>query len=220
MTSAFRQLLNRFAMLGFERQLALMDRLGPEPRWRLDLDSSRVVFSPERSYGLQLLGTRSDAAGTWKWAWDHDEPNLSPAALVAVKKVRQIGRKRMVPELIEGEYPLEPLDLDAHMLAIVAAGLAELPAYYRFAYEGGALYAGLEASDVVLGEPDPARLKQVIEEVTSRMDLDERTAVEGYLAARGVKSEGHSGVVAAHLPGGRTLTATFDGTGHVSALGL
>ncbi len=220
MTSAFRQLLNRFAMMGFERQLALEDQLGSRPTWELDLDGARVAFGPGRGYGLQLLGTRADVSGTWKWAWDHELGRLPESALTAVKKVRQVGKKRMVPELIEGEYPLEPLGLDGHMLALVATGLAELPAYFRFPYEGGALYAAIEATDLGLGEPEPARLKEVIEEVTARMDLDERTAVESYLAARGAKAEGHSGTVAAHLPSGRILTATFDGTGHVSALGL
>lgn len=211
MTAAFRQLLNRHAMLAFERQLALMDLLGDDHDWKLSLREGAASFGPGRTYPVQLLGSRSDATNTWRWAWANDDAPVPPALLKAAKAVRQVGKKRMVPELIEQELPLDVLtELDGHTLALVATAAADLPAYYRFPYEGGALFAALEAPDVVLGEADPERVARVIREVISRMEIDHRIAFDTYVSTRGAKLSGDKSRVVARWPDGRELTATFD----------
>lgn len=217
MTPPFRQLLNRFAMLAFERQMLLLDLLGDDHDWALSLEEGTVSFG-DRTWRLHLLGTRADD-GTWQWAWAQKKAPVPATALEAVKKVRQVGRKRQIPELLEESYPLDPLDLDAHVLSMVATSLSDLPAYYRFPYKGGALFAGVEAPEVVLGAADPSHLRRVMRDVLTRIDVEPRTAVETYLQERGAKLDRNSPQVVANWPDGRTLTAFFDDRGHLIASG-
>lgn len=210
MTPAFRPLLNRFAMPAFERQMVLADMLGDDFDWDLDLKGGTVSFGPGRNWGLQLLGTRSDETDTWRWAWATKGAPVPASALKAAKAVKAMGRKRSVPELLEEEYPPDAVDLDAHMLSMVATGIAELPVYFRFPYSGGALFAGLEIPDFQLPAPDPQRLAFVIREVCDRMDLDQRVAIEGYLGGRGAKLSGDKDRLLAAWPDGAQLEVTFD----------
>lgn len=218
MTSAFRQLLNRFAMIAFERQLVLMDRLGPEHEVELSIRRARAGFGAGREYGVQLLGTRAAATDTWLWAWANEAAPVPAEALAAVKKVKQVGKKRLAPELVEAEFPLEPVDLDAHTLALVATSIAELPAYYRFPYEGGALFAALEIPGFELPPPDARRIARVIEEVTNRIALEPRIAVETYLRERGATVRGERSRVQARFADGQELTAEFDEQGRPARL--
>lgn len=213
MTPPFRQLLNRFAMLAFERQMLLLELLGDEHDWELSLQDGTVTFG-DRTWRLHLLGTRADD-DTWQWAWTQKKAPVPAAALEAVKKVRQVGRKRQIPELLEESFPLEPLDLDAHLLSMVASSLADLPAYYRFPYRGGALFAAVDAPEVALGTPDPAHLRRVMKDVLSRVDVEPRTAVETYLQDRGARLTRSSTEVEATWPDGRSMTVYFDDRGHL-----
>jgi hypothetical protein len=208
MTDAFRALLNRLAMPGLERQLALRDKLGAEPDWRLDLAGGRALFDGV-SYGLHLLGTRADD-DTWQWAWD-GAPKTLPAALQAsAKKVRQVGKRRACPELAESGFPLAPLGIDAHALALVGTGLAELPAYFRFPYREGALFAALETPALLPATPDPARAAEVIDGVWQRFDVDPRVATEAYLRGRGLAVASDRDRITARWPDGTTRVFAFD----------
>lgn len=213
MTPPFRQLLNRFAMLAFERQMLLLELLGDEHDWELSLREGTVRFG-ERTWKLHLLGTRADD-GTWLWAWAQKGAPVPASALASAKKVKQVGRKRQIPELIEEEFPLEPVDLDAHTVSMVASSIAELPAYYRFPYKGGALFAALEAPEVKLGPPDIERLRTVIRDVVARIEVDPRTAVETYLQDRGAKLAREKTEVTASWPDGKSLTVYFDDRGNL-----
>ena len=218
MTPPFRQLLNRFAMATFERQLVLLDRLGDDHDWDLSLKQGKVRFTGQNEWGLQLLGTRADEDDTWRWAWATKSTPVAKEALEAVKKVRQVGRKRQVPELIEEEYPLDAVDLDAHTVAIAATGIAELPCYYRFPYPGGALFAALVTDDIVLGPAEPRRIAHVIREVTSRIGVEPRTAIETYLMDRGAKVERERLRVVGRW-GNAALEVGFDEDGRLVSVG-
>lgn len=213
MTPAFRQLLNRFAMPAFERQMAFLDLVGDAPEWDLDLKGGTATVAG-RTMGLHLFGTRSNE-GDWMWAWAQKKAPVPAAALASAKKVRQVGKKRAIAELAEESFPLAPLELDGHTVALVATAIAELPAYFRFPYAGGTLFAGLDAP--ALPAPDFSRITKVVREVAERFDLDSRTAFDGYLRSHGATVEGRGDLVA-RLPGGAVLTAGFDPEGRLSTL--
>lgn len=211
MTPAFRQLLNRYAMLAFERELAWLDQLG-EGEERLSLSDGTADFGDGRVWPVQLLGSHADEDDSWMWAWNQEKA-LPKGVITAVKKVRQTGRKREVPELIEAEYPLEPLELDPHALALVATSIAELPVYYRFPYRGGALFAALEVAGFELAPADPERIAMVIREVCSRFPLEPRTAVETYLRGRDATAKGGREELVGTWPDGRRVVARFNADG-------
>jgi hypothetical protein len=214
MTPAFRQLLNRYAMSGFERELVLLDLLGDDD-WTFSPKEATATFGKNRVFPLQFLGTRSEQTNTWLWSWASQGGGIPPAALEAAKKVRQVGRKRSIGELEVDTLDLDQFDFDAHTLALVATAVAGLPAYYRFPYRGGALFAALGAGTIELPAAKPAVLARVIRDVVSRMSLDARTAVNAYLTDRGAKIAGGRSHLVASWPTGVGLTVDFDAVGNV-----
>ena len=218
MTPGFRQLLNRYAMLGFEHQMALTDLLGPDPDWRLLPKEGKVIFGTDNAFSLHVLGTRSDESNTWLWAWANESAGVPDTALESAKKVRQVGRKRSIGELGVETLPLDNFDFDAHTLALVATAVAGLPAYYRFPYKGGVLFAALDSPALKLPAPDVSRMTRVIAEVVDRIDLDERTALISYLEAHGAKVEGDKRQAQARWPDGRVLRAAFNENGRLDAV--
>lgn len=219
MTAPFRQLLNRYAMLGFERELLLVEQLGDDPEWSLSLEDGTATIGG-RTYGVQLLGTRADETNSWRWAWADKGAPVPAKVLEAAKKVKATGRKRECPELLEAELPFDALEeLDPHQLSLVATGIAELPAYYRFPYAGGALFAALEIPDFRLPPASARRIAHVVREVVSRMDLDDRIAFDGYMVARGAKLAKRGEQFRASFADG-TIVAEFDAHGRLDAVGV
>jgi hypothetical protein len=219
MTPGFRQLLNRFAMIGFEHQIALRDALGDDPDWRVSPREGTATFDG-KPYAIQVLGTRADVGNTWLWAWANAKGGVPAKALEAVKKVRQTGKKRSIGELEVEALPLDNFDFDAHTLALVATGVAGLPAYFRFPYEGGALYAAFEGAPLQLPAPDLNRIAHVINESLERFDIEERTAFTAYVETLGAKVGGTKLNPVAQWPDGRTLPVTFDEQGRLTGIQL
>ena len=214
MTPGFRQLLNRFAMLGFEHQLSLVDVLGADPEWRLFPREAMAQFGEHR-YSVQVLGSRADESNTWLWAWANPKSGVPAKALESVKRVRQVGKKRSIGELEVEALPLDNFDFDAHTLALVGTAVAGLPAYFRFPYEGGALFAAFDPVELHLPEADLARIARVIRESVVRFELDQRTAFNAYVEAHGARVTGTKADPVAQWPDGRTLAVRFDGQGNL-----
>jgi len=219
MTPGFRLLLNRFAMIGFERQLAFMELLGEDHDWNLSPKNATATFGPAHSYPVQFLGTRADETNTWLWAWANKGSGVPAPALEAAKKCKAVGKKRSIGELEVESLDLDNFEFDAHTLALIATSVAELPAYYRFPYKGGALFVGIDAKDLKLPEADVPRMAHVIREVTTRFELDHRIAFNSYIEQRGGKVQGDKINAIARWPDGRELRARFDEAGKLVEVG-
>jgi hypothetical protein len=217
MTPGFRLLLNRYAMIGFERQLAIIDRLGDDPEWTLSPREGRATFDG-KPFPIQLLGTRSADSNTWLWAWANEASGVPATALDAARKIRNVGRKRSIGELAVESLPLDNFDFDAHTLALIATSVAEMPAYFRFPYETGALFAAIEIPDFTLGAARVPRIARVITEATSRFDIDHRTALTAYIEARGGRVTGDRRTPKAVWPDGQALNVQFDENDHLVQL--
>lgn len=220
MTPGFRQLLNRFAMIGFERQIALQDLLGDDPDWKLSPKDGTVTFNGDRTIPLQILGTRATESNTWLWAWANKAAGLPAKTLEASKKAKQVGKKRSIGELEVDSLPLDNFDFDAHTLAMIATAVADLPAYFRFPYSGGSLFAALDSPEIQLPPPDPERMAFVIEQVIERFDVDHRTAFTAYTETRGAKCQADRNGALAQWPDGKTMAARFDDQGRIVELVL
>lgn len=210
MTPAFRQLMNRFYMVGHERQIVFDERLGHDREWTLSLEDGTVSFGPNRTWRIQLLGlyTPGEDEGIWRWSWA-DARSLPNQLLVAGRRIRQFGKKRNCPELLEEEYPPEPVHLDPRALALVGTGIAELPVFHSFPYRNGVLYAALDIPGFELPEAEPDRMASVIDESLNRYSLDDRTALETYMSARGAKVSGSAEGVTGRWEDGRAIHASL-----------
>lgn len=220
MTPGFRNLLNRFAMVGFERQMALQDALGDDPDWKLSLKDGTLTFDGNRTFPIQVLGSRADDGNSWMWAWANKGAGLPAKLLDASKKAKAAGKKRSVGELEVESFSLDNFDFDAHTLALVATSLADLPAYFRVPYSGGSLFVALESTELPLPPPDLERMAFVIEQVVQRFDIDERTAFVSYTEIRGAKTQADKAGAVARWPDGRTLAVSFDDEGRIREIVL
>lgn len=198
-------------MVGHERQLLFDQRLGDNREWSLSLEDGTVSFGPERTWRIQLLGLLSptdEGNEVWRWSWA-DARSLPNQLLMAGKRIRQFGKKRGCPELLEEEYPPQAVDLDARTLSLVATGIAELPVFHGFPYRNGMLYAALDIPGFELPAADPDHLARVVNECLGRYDMDHRTSLETYFSARGAKVSGSAEGVSARWDDGRALFASL-----------
>lgn len=225
MTPAFRQLMNRFYMVGQERQLAFEKQLGPGREWSLSLDDGTVSFGPEQTWRIQLIGHytpaesisksvdgppagESEDEGLWRWSWA-DARSVPGPLLMAGRRLRQFAKKRGCPELLEEEYPPERVDLDPRTLALVATGITEFPVFHSFPFRRGVLYAAIDVPGFELGEADPDHLVSIVEDSFDRFKLDDRTALETYFSSRGAMVSASAEGVAARWEDGRGIFASL-----------
>ncbi len=82
----------------FGKQLHLSGLIGEQP-WNIDLKTSLLSFGDKYRWHFQLLGTESEASGTWLWAWATTASKLPAHLLVASHVLKTYGEQRGIPEL-------------------------------------------------------------------------------------------------------------------------
>jgi hypothetical protein len=195
-----------------ERQLDLGERIGP-CEWNFDMEAGTMTFSlpsEDRVVPVQVLGSESDATGTWIWAW---ETSRIPARLAeSARRLRTIGEQKGARELHTPRVSLATAD--GEMLALLASGLLNAPGYYRAPFRGGAMFVLLE--DASLRQP-PARPAVRVSEVFPQAagllaPAEQHRALTAYLRHHGFRVEGKSPTLRAEL-GGDVFSCSFDAEG-------
>ncbi len=143
MTNKLQELYETHVLMGMRKQRHFATLLG-EHRWEYDKASGTMSFAPGPTYHVQVLGTESAASDTWLWAWANPDSHFPAEQLVAAERLRSLGQEWGVSEWTTPELPRE--QLPAHLLAPVALGVLQLPAYYR---------GGMENSNLVCLISDP-----------------------------------------------------------------
>ena len=217
----FSDLVDRHIGLSFRKQLALGDFLGKHS-WQLDLGKGTVdfgkgpgLFGKRRIFPIQVLGTEADDSGTWLWAWANTESNIPPGVLKAAGRIRSFGAAEGIDELITGELPTS--EYPGHLLASVAAGIADADCYYRGPYSGGAAFFLVFETPLRQAPPTAtARIANVLTQVISAFEVNHRAMARSYLESEGLRiiEDGPSLSVADDA--GRALTITFDDMGRIS----
>lgn len=211
----FQDLFTQHAATGVARQLALADLLD-DRGWELDLTAGTVTFGTDLTYPIQLLGTESEADGTWLWAWANEESNLPPALLQLCGWLREYGRRAGLSELTDPTFPLDRAD--GHRLAILASGLTGR-CYYRGPYDGGAVFFHLENVPAeVLAPVSPERALTVLGQVVEAFPVDHRSAAVAFMHQQGWQVEPANDVVVGRHPSGSDIRIEFDRQGRISQL--
>jgi hypothetical protein len=202
-----------------ENQAALFEYLG-EHSWGFDMDTGQLSFTAAEadewlaSCPVQLVGTESEADGSWLWAWANAQSHIPPSLLRGVEQVRQEGERLGDALFSEPKHSLSHAHFGAE-LAIRSAGFLGLPTYYACPYEGGVLFTVLEEL------PEPARKARTsmsairaIQAGISALTLNHREAVYAYLGAPAAGGENE----AAWRVGDGLLRVTFDGVDRVTGM--
>lgn len=212
---SFQDLFTQYAATGVARQLALADLL-EDRDWHLDLTSGTVTFGTDLSYPIQLLGTESEADGTWLWAWANEDSNLPPALLHLCGWLREYGRRAVLDELTDPTFPLERAD--GHRLALLASGLTGR-CYYRGGYDGGAVFFHLaNVPAEVLAPVSPERALTVLGQVVQSFPVDHRSAAVAFMHQQGWQVEPGNDTITGRHPSGSEVRIELDRQGRISEL--
>ena len=197
-----------YAAHAFDMQHYFSELVG-ESSWDVDLGSGRIIFGT-RSWRIQLLGTESEASGTWLWAWANTESNIPAHLLVASLALKAYGELHNIPELTTPQFSLD--QIDGHALALLASGICDANAYYRCPYEGGALFVLIMDDNFPKCQDPPLqRIATVFPQAIASLEIpDHKLALSGYLDSYGLSHEQDGDKIVVKEDGEPVLTATFD----------
>ncbi len=214
----FRVLHDLHAPASVDKQMHLHGLVGDEA-WRFDLRDSGLTFGASTRWHAQLLGTESEADGSWLWAWANESAPIPDALLQSARHLKAFGEAARIPEFASPSFALEEFSADA--LALVASGICKADAYFRAPYEGGALYL-LIADPSFPPPPGPplARIATAFPRAIASLEIgDHRSALAGHLQHYGLEwRDGPGGEMIVDGDGGPALAATFDDLGRLIRL--
>src|SRR4051794_33147688 len=125
------ELFDRHVLTAYAKQFALAEKVG-ERDWFFRMDPGTLSFGDEFTWKVQLLGSQSESAGTWLWAWANEASNIPPALVQASLAMRSLGEQLRIPELTEPE--IEVGEVNGFFLALLATGIVGAGACYRGPY--------------------------------------------------------------------------------------
>jgi len=205
----------KFALVSLEKQARLFSFLG-EHVLDLDLDAGTARFN-DLSIPFQVLGTESDNALTWLWAWAEEQTEIPDSLLTSAREMKSWGEKEGMPELT-----LPSLDLnraDGAMLSLIASEVCKASGYYRDPYEGGAIFFLLHG--IALDDRqvfDRQGLVRQLVDLAARYDFDHRNALLSYLQTKGIPASSTGDTIDAELASGERLIAEFDAHGQARTI--
>jgi hypothetical protein len=173
-------LLVEHGLLALERQVLLQALVG-ERDWQFDQNEGTIRFLPDLAFPAQCIGSESDSAHTWLWAWAN--ASIDEGRAQRASEAREIGARRGYAFMNEPEVPLSRLE-SGHLVGLVICGLTGADAYYRCPYEGGALYVTLDRPGWD-GVERPSSAEVVEMAMSVHGALLSRDAIEVYLRKRG-----------------------------------
>jgi len=212
----FEDLLARHAGLSFEKQYALTDYLGSHD-WLITPERDSISFGPGKAFPAQILGTESQSTYTWLWAWANEASGLSPSVVQDSIRVREFGEKSGIHELVQPEIELGTIS--GHHFALIAVGVCGAAAYYRGAYDGGAVYVLLYDPDKkILRDESMVRMSTVFLDLIRQIELEHKSAFRYYAQSRGLDITEAGNTVVCKKDNRDVFRATFDSLGRLTEL--
>jgi hypothetical protein len=206
---SYTSLVHRYVAASFDKQLQLADLVGTLD-WYFDNAGRLLSFADRYEWHVQILGTESDEANAWLWAWANHASNIPRDLLRASLRMRQAGEQQQIPEFTTPELPLGKIN--GHSLALIASGVCRANAYYRGPHKGGAVFFLIKDENFPKHDVVPlARIASVFPQVISSLEIpDHRLALMGYLEHFGLVAEIDADRVVVKEGGEPVLIATFD----------
>jgi hypothetical protein len=111
-SSALQSPSTRCIAFSLDLQLFFSDMI-EDYDWQYDFESGLLAFGNQYRWQALLLGTESEASGTWLWAWANEASNIPAHLLVASLALKAYGEQHGIPELTTPQLPLD--QIDGHM---------------------------------------------------------------------------------------------------------
>ncbi len=207
----YADLLTRYAVASFDKQLHLQEVFGKQRGWSFDLNASTLTLSDMQPFHIQLLGTESEQSKTWLWAWANTESGIPPVALEAAEQLRTFGTNYNIRQFTASELLITEND-NGFYFSLIASGLLGADSFYRASYDGGALYMLLQdqayprTSENIL-----MRTTRIIPAAMKKLNLnDPRGACFYYLTWYGFDVKATDSMLVAADKTGSVLRVRFD----------
>jgi hypothetical protein len=223
--------INEHICAAFDRQLEFAEFLGENYNWNIDVTAGTLTLAtPQQNYvlAMQLLGTESEADGTWLWAWANDASNLPSESLHAALRVKVAGETYSIREMHDAT-PFEVDDtVNGHTLALMASGLTVADCYHRCPYQGGALFVLVfdEQYRALIEQRRQSENVNVIARIANRFPqiissvpvTNHHRALSAYMRHYGMDVTDEPGRLNGTLPSGENIVATFDNLNRLTDL--
>jgi hypothetical protein len=212
----FQSLLSRYAGLSFEKQYALTDYLGSH-NWLMSPEKDSISFGPGKVFPAQVLGSESQSTYTWLWAWANSASGLSQEVIQDSIRLWELGRQAGIQELVQPEVELGAIS--GHHFALIAVGVCGAAAYYRGAYDGGAVYVLLyDPERKIVPDDSMIRMSTVYLDLIRQIQLEHRPAFRYYAQAKGLNISEAGNVIVCGKDNRDVFRATFDSKGRLAQL--
>lgn len=219
MEAGVASLFSLHAIAAFQKQRHIAKLVG-KLDWGFAMDSGLLSFSGKHHFATQVLGTESEGAQTWLWAWANTGSGIPAPLLKAALKLKEIGAQRGLISFAAPEMPLSMAD--GFVYAMIASGLFGLAGYYRGTYDGGGIYLLItDPRFPAVPAPDgPTALTTITQAIAALAIDDHQRAIAGYFRWLGWPCTAADGRMRAVAPDGQALMAGFDDQGRMSSLTL
>lgn len=189
MTTTLQQLIDESIFISTEHQARLAE-LSQGVEWDVDFSvpSFTLQSDPPVSLTPHLLGTDSEARGSWIWAWQ-ELGHFPPEVVAGSVQARETGARNDVAELITDELPAE--DGLARRVTLAAKTLTGLWAHYP-ARVGAQVTAWLLLEGPELELPPltvETMMRVIAEALQTGTAQDHHRAVDSYIRLRGAHIE-------------------------------
>ena len=169
----FVDLLEQYIARSMERQYLLLEFLENAGNWSYETASGVLSFENGLEYKTQILGTESEAHGTWLWSWANPGDNLPDKILTSALELKEYGRANKVREFTESELELDEY-VNGFNLALVATALCGTKAFYRGDTGGPIVYLLLEEGEFPRDErPQALQISSTFTKLISSIDIDD-----------------------------------------------
>lgn len=223
--------INEHICAAFDRQLEFAEFLGENYNWNIDVTAGTLTLTtPQQDYvlAMQLLGTESEADGTWLWSWANDASNLPPESIHAALRVKAAGEIYSIREMHDAT-PFQVDDtVNGHTLSLMASGLTVADCYHRCPYQGGALFvlvfdenyrAFIEQRRETEGFNAIARIATRFPQIISSVPVtNHHRALAAYMKYYGMEITDELDSLTGTLPSGENIVATFDNLNRLTDL--
>jgi hypothetical protein len=117
-------------------------KLGDWPRYDYDIPTRSLIFSEDGkakvTADIQVVGTTSERAGNWLWAWANDHWPLE--ATEDAERACRFGEEHGIDELISGYVEDDDLNSLGWQLTAIAARICDGAGAYRPPSDDGSLF--------------------------------------------------------------------------------
>ena len=219
MEAGVASLFSLHAIASFQKQMRIAKLVG-KLDWGFAMDSGLLSFSGKHHFAAQVLGTESEGAQTWLWAWANTASGIPAPLLKAALKLKEIGGQRGLVSFAAPELPLSMAD--GFVYAMIASGLFGQHGYYRGTYDGGGIYLLITDPRFPAGPAQDATgaMTTITKAIASLPIPDHQRAIAGYFRWLGWPCTSSGNRMRAVAPDGQTLMIEFDGVERMSSLTL